>query len=294
MRSNPSLPEAFPTTGSYWRAKFGARVQRVVLDPGFSCPNRDGTVGRGGCTFCDPASFSPACGDPRPIAQQLAERLGKLRARGHRRFAAYFQPHTNTHASRAALDQAWKPTLTHEDVVALCVATRPDCVPEPVLDLLGSYGASREVWLELGLQSAHDATLRRVNRGHTAEQFADAARRAGRRGLLVCAHVILGLPGESLEHERVTAEFLANLGVAGVKLRQLAVVRGTPLEAEWRNGGLAVLEEAQYIERAAAFLSRLPPSTVLHRVVGETRGERLLAPRFRKGSVAAAILGRVR
>ena len=284
----------YPSLAEHWRRRFGERVQRVSLDAGLSCPNRDGTLGTGGCTFCDPASFSPAAGDRRPVAEQLAEGIGRLRRRGIRKAAAYFQPHSNTHAPVEILRGLWDAAASFPEAVALCVGTRPDCVPDPVLDLLGSCGGRFEVWLELGLQSARDATLARLNRAHTAADFADAAGRARARGLLVCAHVILGLPGEGPDDERATARFLAEAGVEGVKLHQLAVARGTALEREWREGALPVLGEGEYADRASAFLALLPGTTVVHRVVGDTTGDRLLAPRDDKGRVVAAIFERLR
>ena len=227
------------------------------------------------------------------MAEQLAAGIARLRRQGVNRFAAYFQPRTNTNAPLGKLAAAWDAATRPPEVVALCVGTRPDCVPDPVLDLLGRYAGEREVWLELGLQSARDATLVALNRGHDAGQFADACGRARERGLLVCAHVILGLPGEDAGDEARTAAFLVALGVEGVKLHQLAVVRGTPLETHWRAGEFAVLAEEEYVERAAGFCRHLPPATVLHRLVGDTAPERLLAPRFNKGRAVAAIRWRL-
>ncbi len=289
MPSRPQPPEPHPTLARHWRSRFGERVHRVSLDAGLSCPNRDGTIGRSGCAFCDPASFSPAAGDPRPVAEQLAEGIRRLGRRGVRKVAAYFQPHTNTHGPLPRLRAAWDAVLPFPEVVALCVGTRPDAVPDPVLDLLAGYAGRLEVWLELGLQSAHDATLERLGRGHTVADFVDACQRARERGLLVCAHVILGLPGETPAHEAATAGLLAGLGVDGVKLHQLAVVRGTRLEGAWRRGEVEPLTEAAYARRAAAFVRRLPARTVLHRLVGDTDPERLLAPRFDKARVLRAI-----
>ncbi|MEW6486526.1 MAG: TIGR01212 family radical SAM protein [Thermodesulfobacteriota bacterium] len=278
----------WPSLARYWQTRFGGRVERVGLDAGLSCPNRDGTGGSAGCAFCDPVSFAPCAGDERPVSEQLAAGLARLERRGVRHAAAYFQPHTNTYAPLAVLEGLWSSLLPFPEVVALCVGTRPDCVPDPVLELLARYRERWEVWLELGLQSARDDTLARLGRGHTAAQFADACRRARARGLMVCAHVILGLPGEGPEDEARTAAFLADLGAEGVKLHHLAVVRGSALELSWRGGDLPLLEEAQYVARAAAFVAALPPRTILHRLVGDTAGDRLLAPRYDK---ARAIRG---
>lgn len=223
------------------------------------------------------------------MAVQLATGLERLRLRGVGKAAAYFQPHTNTYAPVPVLSGLWDAVLPFPEVVALCVGTRPDCVPDPVLDLLARYRERWEVWLELGLQSARDETLARLDRGHTAEQFADACARARRRGIRVCAHVILGLPGEGPEDESHTAAFLARTGIDGVKVHHLAVVRGTRLESAWRSGALELLGEEVYAARAAGFVRRLPPGTVLHRLVGDTAGDRLLAPRYHKARVLRRI-----
>ncbi|MBI5443163.1 MAG: TIGR01212 family radical SAM protein [Deltaproteobacteria bacterium] len=263
----------------------------MSLDAGFSCPNRDGTKGRQGCAFCDPASFSPAFGDARSVSEQLSEAIVKLTTRGlASKFAAYFQPGANTYAPPEALREAWENAAAFPEVVALCVGTRPDCVPDSVLDLLASYvGRFGEIWLELGLQSAKDETLRRLGRGHTVADFRDACAGARSRGLRVCAHVILGLPGEMPQDEAATAELLAELEVEGVKLHQLAFVEGTRLGEEWRQGLVRAIEEEEYVERAVAFIRRLRPGTVLHRLVGDTAGARLLAPRYDKARVVRAI-----
>lgn len=294
MTSSAPCDHPYPSLGEHWRHRFGERVQRISLNPGHSCPNRDGTVGWDGCAFCDPASFSPPAGDVRPISEQLASGAARLaERRGVRRFAAYFQPGTNTHAPLEALRRDWDAAARTPGVVALCVGTRPDSVPDPVLDLLASYRTRLEVWLELGLQSARGLTLAKLGRGHTAADFVDASTRARRRGLLVCAHVILGLPWETDEDEGSTADFLRGLGVDGVKLHHLAVVRGTRLEEEWRQGAMELLTEEAYAARAVAFLRRLPPNTVVHRLVGDSAPERLLAPRYNKGRVAQEIRARL-
>lgn len=265
----------------------------MSLDAGFSCPNRDGTLGTAGCAFCDPSSFAPSAGDPRPVEDQLADGLARRRARGGRLVAAYFQPHTNTHAPPDVLKGLWDAAAAVPDVVALCVGTRPDCVPDCVLDLLAGYGERLEVWLELGLQTARDETLGLLGRGHTASDFAGAVGRAHGRGLRVCAHVILGLPGEGTGDEAHTARFLAGLGVGGVKLHQLAVVAGTALERPWREGGIATLGEDEYAERAAAFVRLLPETTVLHRLAGDTVPDRLLSPPYDKARVIREIRRRL-
>lgn len=270
----------------HWRALFGGPVRRVGLDAGLKCPNR----AEGGCSYCDPASFAPMSGDPRSVEAQLAAGMEWLGKRGFTRFAAYFQAGTNTNAPLGRLKELWDAAARPPEVVALCVGTRPDCVPDPVLDLLSTYNKRfGEIWLELGLQSAHDATLAALGRGHTVEEFTDACARASMRGLKVCAHVILGLPGESPEHEAQTARYLSEVSIQGIKLHQLAIVRSTPLEAAFHRGEVSPLTEAEYVARAIAFLDLLSTPTVLHRLVGDSLGESEIAPRFNKGRVQALI-----
>lgn len=231
-------------------------------------------------------AFSPNAGSPLSVREQLLEGVFALKKRGVSQIAAYFQPNTNTYAPVERLKALWDEAAAVEAVKVLCVGTRPDVVPDEVLDLLSSYRERfREIWLELGLQSANDETLRIIGRGHDAHAFADACKRAKARGLLVAAHVILGLPGEGPEDEAVTAKFLARCGVDGVKLHQLSIVEGTAMELIWQNGGVEALSEEKYADRAAAFIKLLPKKTIIHRLVGDTLGEKLLAPKFNKASV---------
>lgn len=272
-----------PSLLLHWRRVFGGKVKRIALDPGFVCPHMQKT---GGCSYCDPSSFSPVYGDARPVAEQLREGVERGTARGFRMFAAYFQPRTNTHAPLPVLREVWDVATFFPEVVALCVGTRPDCVADPVLDLLSSYsGRFGEIWLELGLQSANDATLTGIGRGHDSACFADAAKRAKSRGLKVCAHVILGLPGETAESEENTATFLRQLDIDGVKLHQLAIIAGTRIEADYLAGKFPTLSEDEYGGRAADFVKLLPEGTVLHRLVGDSLPGSELAPNFDKNRV---------
>lgn len=284
---SPRVIPAHPSISEHWRALFGGKVRRMSLDPGFSCPNRDKGEG---CTFCDPATFAPSYGDRRSIVEQVGDGVARGRAKGANLFAAYFQPRTNTYAPLEELKKIWDEASSFPEVVALCVGTRPDCLSDEVLDLLASYlPRFGEIWLEIGLQSANDETLRRIGRGHDSACFADASRRARTRGLKVCAHVILGLPGEGPETEARTADFLAALDIDGVKLHQLAVIDGTPLALDFTSGDVPGLSEAGYAERAVAFVRRLPNGTVLHRLVGDTLGESEISPNFDKGRVLEMI-----
>lgn len=270
----------------HWKALFGGPVRRVGLDAGLNCPNR----ATGGCSYCDPASFAPMSNDPRSVEVQLSAGIEALKKKGVTRAAAYFQAGTNTNAPLDRLKELWDSAASPPEVVALCVGTRPDCVGDPVLDLLSTYNKRfGEIWLELGLQTAHDPTLTALGRGHTVADFTDACARAKERGIKVCAHVILGLPGETPCHEGETARYLSKVGVQGIKLHQLAIVRATPLENAYHRGEIGVLTEAQYVERVVAFLKALTVPAVLHRLVGDSIGESEIAPRLNKGRVQALI-----
>jgi uncharacterized protein len=260
------------------RHTFGCRVHKVALDVGFTCPNRDGTVTVGGCIYCNNASFSP--GDRRlSVTEQLAQGKRFLRQRyGAQKFIAYFQAYTNTYGDVHRLRDLYDAALASEDIVGLAIGTRPDCVPEPVLDLLADYAARTYLWLELGLESGHDQTLAFLNRGHTVAAFDDAVRRAQQRHLRLCAHVILGLPGESAADILATARYLAALRLDAVKLHHLHVVRHTVLEKLYHRGAVSLLSLADYASLVVDCLEILPPDMIIMRLMGDAPREMLVAP----------------
>jgi len=274
------LSERVHTFGQFLLRRHGERVHKIALDVGFTCPNRDGVKGIGGCTFCNNASFSPNGRKPPSIGRQLEQgRRAIARRTRARRFLAYFQAYTNTYADVARLDALYGEALAQPDVVGLAVGTRPDCVPEAVLDLLDGYRRQgREVWLELGLQSAFDETLARVNRGHGFAEYRQTVLAARRRGIPVCTHLIVGLPGETARHCHETLDAVLALGVDGLKLHPLHVVRGTQLANQWRRGEYRPLSRAEYIGIACDLIERTPPSVVFHRVTATASREILLAP----------------
>lgn len=274
---------SYPQLGEYWKELLGMRVRRISIDAGLGCPNR----AEGGCIFCSPVTFAPSSGDPRTVTEQIRAAMGRLSAKyGSSLYAAYFQPGTNTWAPIEKLSALWREATDFEEVVSLCVGTRPDCVPDEVLNLLASYKDSHDLWLELGLQSANDDTLKLIGRGHDTAQFADAVRRAHALGIQTCAHVILGLPGEDENDEQRTAALLAELGVKGIKLHQLEVNPDTPLAELWQKGEVPTLTEEEYVERAVSFIRALPPATILHRMVGGTlKDHPTLAPSFNRHRV---------
>ena len=273
--------------------RYGERVHRIAIDAAFTCPNRDGSKGRGGCSFCNNVSFSPNSRRRAPVAQQIATGRKVLAKRtGARRYIAYFQAYTNTYADRGRLDSLYRQALEEPDVVGLSVGTRPDCVAPEVLDLLCGYrDQGREVWLELGLQSAFDATLDRVNRGHGFAEYRDTLLAARQRGLQVCTHLIAGLPGETAWHTRESQQRVLDLGTDGLKLHPLHVVKGTALANDWRRGGYQPLSLEQYVGIASDLVQMAPPEVLIHRITGTASSDILLAPdwcaekwrRYRRG-----------
>jgi hypothetical protein len=282
------MPPGFTADRRYYafsrflKERFGAKVYRVTIDAGFTCPNVDGTVAVGGCVFCDNRSFSPNRRLPRAtIAAQVQRGVTILEKRyAAKQFIAYFQAATNTYAPVPKLKRLYDEALEHPQIVGLAIGTRPDCVPDPVLDLVQSYAHDRYVCLELGLQSMHDRSLEWMNRGHHFDAFVDAVRRCQGRGLDLCAHVIIGIPGESREDILATAEALAALPIDAVKIHNLHVVRDTPLEKWFHAGEVRMLERDEYVGLVCDFLERLPSHMVIHRLNGDAPPDYLVAPQW--------------
>ncbi len=290
------------TMGAALRARHGERVHKLAIDAGFTCPNRDGSRGTGGCTFCNNASFNPSRQSGRRARSSIAAQIAAGRAviarrTGAKRFLAYFQAYSNTYDEVDALAEAYDEALAEPDVIGLSIGTRPDCVSNAALDLIASYrDRGREVWLELGLQSSYDATLDRVNRGHGYGEYRDTVRAARARGIPVCTHLILGLPGEAPAHVYETLRRVLDEGVDGLKLHPLHVVRGTRLAESWRAGDVALWSEAQYIDTVVNIVAMTPRSVVFHRLHGTAGPDVLLAPAYcgRKWSVLNAIVAQLR
>ncbi|MFN3593981.1 MAG: TIGR01212 family radical SAM protein [Thiobacillaceae bacterium] len=293
----PELTHYVHTFGQWLRARHGERVHKIALNAGFTCPNRDGSKGIGGCTFCNNASFNadvaqrrsgtPAGMAERPApstgiaAQMLAGRRAAARYTNARKYLAYFQAYTNTYADVAQLRRLYDEALAQEGVIGLSVGTRPDCVPKAVLDLLAAYrDQGHEVWLELGLQSAFDVTLARVNRGHGLREYLQSCRAARRMGIPVCTHLIIGLPGETAWHAEKTLETVLDVGTDGLKLHPLHVVKGTRLANEWRRGEYTPWSEEDYVTLVADLIERTPWEVVFHRLTGTAPANLLLAPQW--------------
>ena len=291
------LSQYVATFGQHLLRRYGERVHKLAIHAGFTCPNRDGTKGIGGCTFCNNASFSPSARRAPGIAEQIeAGRQVLARRTGAQRFIAYFQAYTNTYDDVERLAGLYSQALAEPDVIGLAVGTRPDCVPDQVLDLLCAYRwRGHEVWLELGLQSAFDATLARVHRGHGFAEYADTVQRARSRGLPVCAHLIVGLPGEDRRHVVASLERVLDLGVEGLKIHPVHVGRGTRLANDWRAGRYRPLTQEEYVETTAELVQRTPGEVLFHRLTGTAPEHLLLAPGWcaRKWSVLNALTRRL-
>jgi len=282
QRQQATLSDHVNTFGRAMLQRYGERVHKIAIDASFTCPNRDGSKGRGGCSFCNNVSFSPNGRTPPPITVQLAAGRRVIRKRtGARKYLAYFQAYTNTYADVSRLRQLYDEALAEADVIGLAVGTRPDCVPVEVLDLLASYQQQgHEVWLELGLQSAFDATLQRVNRGHGFAEYRTTLLQARSRGLQVCTHLIIGLPGESERHYQETLQRVLELGVDGLKLHPLHVVKGTLLANEWRRGEYRPLALDDYVTAATRLILQTPKDIIFHRVTATAARSILLAPEW--------------
>lgn len=275
------MPLPYRDFNSYLRETFGERVQKITVDAGLTCPNRDGTVGRGGCTYCN--ALGSGTGDAAlglSVAEQIRRHRGAVARRYKaKKFLVYFQSYSNTYAPVERLRQLYGEALSATDgIVGLSIGTRPDCVDEPRLALLEELARSHLIWVEYGLQSAHDETLKAIRRGHDLACFERAVAKTRGRGIRICAHVILGLPGEKREHMMTTARTLAGMGVDGVKLHLLYVARGTPLAADYLAGTFRCLDQAEYADLVGEFLSFLPPETIIQRLTGDPHPEELVAP----------------
>jgi uncharacterized protein len=264
----------------YLKQRFGGRVHKISIDAGFGCPNRSGGRSGVGCLFCDPGG-SGAVGIERSLSIHDQLEQGKevmVRKYKAKSFLAYFQPFSNTYGPVAALRACYDEALAVPGVVGLAIGTRPDCIDPAVLELLAEYHRQTYLWLELGLQSVHDPTLAYLRRGHDYQTFLQSYRGAKERGLRVCVHLILGLPGETREQMLATADEMARLRVDGIKLHLLHVLAETPLGERYQQGEFRTLEQADYISLVADVLERLHPETLIHRLTGDGPRDLLLAP----------------
>lgn len=266
---------------AYLKNKFGAKVYKITIDAGFSCPNRDGTISTGGCIFCDEGgSFSQAHSNLLSIEEQVKVGAKTLHDRFKaQKFMSYFQAYTNTYRPVNELEKIYKSALNHPDIVGLSIGTRPDCVENDKLNIISDIAKDYYTWVEYGLQSIHDKTLQKINRGHNFDCFLDAYHRTKERGINVCAHVIFGL-WESRDEILQTAEKLAELKVDGVKIHMLCALKDTKLAKLYDNKEIDFMSEDEYVQLVCDFLEILPPETTIHRLAGNGLKKNLIAPRW--------------
>ena len=277
-----ALSDYVHTFGQAIKNQYGERIHKLAIDADFTCPNRDGTKGTGGCTFCNNSSFSPNGRQPKPLEQQIEAGRQVIRKRTRaNKYMAYFQAYTNTYADVNELKTLYDRALAEEDVIGLSIGTRPDCLPEPVVELLHSYQRQGyEIWLELGLQSSSNETLQRVNRGHSYEDYCDAVNLARQYKIKVCTHLIAGLPGETGKDTVASLLDVLGEGVDGLKIHPLHVVKGTALANEWRNNEYKPLGFNDYIQTVANMVEMTPYNIIFHRLTGTASENILLAPQW--------------
>ena len=263
----------------YFKRKYGERLQKIVLDAGFTCPNRDGKVGRGGCTYCDNAAFHPSYSTAgKSLHQQMDEGIGfhKVRYRTTEHYLAYFQSFSNTYAPLERLKALYEEALSHPDVVGIVIGTRPDCVDEEKLDYIAELAKKHVVIVEYGIESCYDRTLGRINRGHDFETARKAVEMTAQRGIDVGAHFILGLPGETKQMMLDSCALINALPIRSVKFHQLQIVKGTRMEKEYAEcpEDFERFSLDEYLDFFTDMLERLRPDLFIERFVGE------VPPRF--------------
>lgn len=268
--------------GPWLQSELGCKVQKISVNAGMTCPNRDGTLGTGGCTFCNNQTFNPAyCRTEKSITQQLEE--GKqffARKYPAMKYLAYFQAYTNTYAELDRLVSLYEEALRVPDVVGLVIGTRPDCMPDNLLDYLEELNRRTFLIVEYGVESANDETLLRINRGHTFRQSCEAICRTAERGIRVGAHVILGFPWEPFDELMRQAEEIGRLPLTTLKLHQLQIIRGTQLAREYAEHPWAVPTAEEYIDLVLHYISRLPYGLVMERFVSQSPPEMVIAPQW--------------
>ncbi|RKD21688.1 TIGR01212 family radical SAM protein [Ammoniphilus oxalaticus] len=269
----------YHTLNYHLRQKFGEKVFKVMLDAGFTCPNRDGSIATGGCTFCSARGSGDFAGfrrdDLKKQFRDVAQRMHKKWPKA--KYIGFFQAYTNTYAPVEQLRACYE-TILEEDVVGLSIATRPDCLPDDVVAYLAELNQRTDLLLELGLQTIHESTAEVINRAHDYQTFVDGVEKLRAHDISVCAHIILGLPGETIEMMMETARAVAQLPVQGIKIHLLHLLKKTPLVRLWEEGGLEFLSQETYIQLVVDILEILPPEMVVHRLTGDGPRELLIGP----------------
>jgi len=268
--------------GTWIRTLFPYRVQKISIDAGFTCPNRDGTISTGGCTFCNNRTFNPSyCNPNKSISEQL--KTGKCffaRKYPQMKYLAYFQAFTNTYASEERLHKMYEEALGSEDVVGLVIGTRPDCVTDSLLRYLSDLSRQTFVLVEYGIESTNNDTLRRINRGHTFEQSRDAVIKTKEHGILTGAHIILGLPGEDAEESIRQAPLISALPIDILKIHQMQIIKGTKLAETYTKSPFHIYSVEEYIQLITKYIQYLRKDLVLERFVSQSPSELLIAPHW--------------
>lgn len=270
--------------GEFLKRIAGVKVQKISLNAGFTCPNRDGSVGRGGCTYCNNQTFNPAyCSTLKSVTEQLEEGKAFFAQKyPEMKYLAYFQAYTNTYDSLEHLKAKYEEALRCPDVIGVVIGTRPDCMPKTLLDYLEELNRRYLLIVEYGIESANNDTLQRINRGHTFEQSVKAIEETSRRGIYTGGHIILGLPGESREELLKQARRISRLPLTTLKLHQLQLIRGTQMAKEYLKdpSGFHLFTADEYIDLAIAYIERLRPDLVLERFVSQSPPDLVLAPKW--------------
>lgn len=275
-------PQLYNDYGSWIRSQFSSRVQKISIDGGFSCPNRDGTVSAGGCTFCDNRTFNPSYCDPAKSIREQIQTGKDFFARKYptMRYLAYFQAYSNTYAPLDTLRRRYEEALSQDGVVGIVIGTRPDCVTEETLDYLEELSRRTFVIVEYGIESVDNATLKRINRGHTFECSRDAIIATHERGILTGGHIILGLPGETAEDNIRQAAEISALPLDILKLHQLQIIRGTQLAEDYLSNPFKLYTADEYIDVCIRYIERLRKDLVLERFVSQSPADMLIAPKW--------------
>lgn len=272
----------YHTWNYHLRQRFGEKVSKIPLDAGFTCPNRDGTVSTGGCIFCSSKGSGDYAGNR---AIDLVSQFHQMQEVMHKKwprakYIGYFQAFTNTYAPVAELRQRYETILAQEDVVGLSIATRPDCLPDDVLDLLAEVNWKTYLWVELGWQTMHEETGRLINRGYDNACFYKAVEQLRAKGIRTCVHMIVGLPGESAADIMATATAIAALPVQGIKIHLLHLMKGTAMVELYEAGRLRLLDQETYTRLVVDILEVLPPEMVIHRITGDSPRSLLIGPKW--------------
>ncbi len=271
----------YHTLNHFLREKFGEKVFKISLDAGFTCPNRDGKVSTGGCIFCSPRGSGDFAGTAEDLVEQFYEvkqMMNKKWKNG--RYIAYFQAYTNTYGDAETLREKYYSILELEDVVGIAIATRPDCLPSEVLQLLEEINSRTYLWVELGLQTIHESTAKLINRGYELDAYIDSVRELKKRGIEVVTHGILGLPGEEKQQMLQTVDFIANTGTQGIKLHLLHLLKDTRLVELHEKGQLPLMSQEEYVELIVDCIERIPGDMVIHRITGDGPRDTLIGPRW--------------